>query len=502
MLRIPVDSPRQATYLLAALEQIGEGVSVIDADLGVVAYNRRFLDLLDFPAERAAQWRSFGDFIRYNAERGEYGPGDPETQVRERIEAARRCEPHEFRRTRPDGTVLEIRGTPMADGGFVTTYRDVTREVRCGDALRSEQALGAELLDSLPGIFYLISPDGRFLRWNRNFERVTGYSREEIAELHPLDLFDGDEKDIVATAIGYVFERGAFEVEATLVTRDGRPIDYFFSGVRIEAGDEPVLAGLGVDITGRKTAENLVNTLNTSLEERVRQRTAELESRNRELEAFSYSVAHDLRGPLRAIDGFSHLLLEECGDRIGPDGHTYLGRIRGASQRLGELIDDLLDLARVSRHEVAREPVDLAARVAALRQELEEQEPERRVDWDIAAEATASADPVLIGHVIENLVRNAWKFSAERDPARIEFGCRIENGETVFHLADNGAGFDMTYVDKLFKPFQRLHHPSRFAGTGIGLAIVARVIERHGGRLWAESAPDQGAKFHFTLPPG
>lgn len=502
MLRTPADPHRQATLLLATLEQIDDGISVVDGDLNVVAYNRRFLDLLGFPADAAERWSSFSDFIRYNAERGEYGPGDVEDLVRERVARALRGEPHRFRRTRPDGTVLDIRGTPVAGGGFVTTYRDVTREALVGEALRSEQNFGEKLVDSLPGIFYLISPEGRFLRWNRNFERITGYSRDEIADLHPLDLFAGDERDLVATAIGNVFEHGAFDVEASLVTKQGRGIHYHFSAVRVETGDEPALIGLGMDITGRRTAEDMVSALNATLEARVRQRTAELESRNRELEAFSYSVAHDLRGPLRAIDGFSHLLIEDCGSRLDADGHTYLGRIRAASQRLGELIDDILDLARISRHEMERQPVDLSARVAALRQELEEQEPQRHVEWRIAPGALAQADPVLIGHVVENLVRNAWKFSVERSPARIEFGGRTEGGETVFYVADNGAGFDMAYVDKLFKPFQRLHHASRFAGTGIGLAIVARVIERHGGRIWAESVPDKGATFHFTLPPG
>lgn len=500
MFHLPVDAPRQAELLLAALEHVGDGVSVFDANLALVACNRRFMELLDFPPDQARQWRTFEDFIRYNAERGEYGAGDADALVAERVAKASRFEPHEFRRIRPDGTVIEIRGAPLPGGGFVTTYRDVSLEVEVHSALQSEQDFNEKLVDSLPGIFYLITPDGRFLRWNRNFERVTGYSREEMAELHPLDLFEGEERDLIATAIGYVFEHGAFEVEASLVTKRGRHIHYYFSGVRIETGEEPALIGLGIDITGRKTAENLVNSLNTSLEERVRQRTAELESRNRELEAFSYSVAHDLRGPLRAIDGFSHLLLEDCGAALSAEGHAHLGRIRAASQRLGELIDNLLDLARISRHEVAREPVDLSARVAALSLELAEQEPHRSVEWRIDPDAHAVADPVLLGHVIDNLIRNAWKFTAERAPARIQFGHYQDGGETVFYVQDNGAGFDMAFVDKLFKPFQRLHHPTRFPGTGIGLAIVARVVERHGGRLWAEATPDQGATFRFTLP--
>jgi PAS domain S-box-containing protein len=501
--RVPVDPYRQAELLLATLEHLGDGLSVVDANLDVLAFNSRALDLLGFPPEQAADWKNLADFFRYNAERGEYGPGDVEAMVRERCEQARRFEPHLFRRTRPNGTVLEIRGTPLPGGGMLTTYRDVTADARASEELRRERDLRQQMVDSLPGIFYLISPDGRFLWWNHQFESVTGYDASEMSTLHPLDLFEGDERDALATAIGQVFEHGHEEIEATLVTKTGRHIHYYFTGERIEIDGQPTLIGLGIDITERKTAENLVRSLNATLEDRVRRRTAELEARSSELEAFSYSVAHDLRGPLRAIDGFAHLIAEDCGEKMPEVGHNHLRRIRAASQRLGILIDDLLDLARISRHEIRNVAVDLSARVAALRRELSELDSRRPVTWRIAESCVVSGDPTLLDHLMDNLVRNAWKFTAERRPAEIEFGrIAATPKENVFFVRDNGAGFDMEHAAKLFQPFQRLHHPDRFTGTGIGLAIAARVVQRHGGRIWAESTPEQGSTFFFALPVG
>jgi PAS domain S-box-containing protein len=500
MQRTPADPDRQTAILLATLEHIDEGISVVGPDLAVIGYNRRFLDLLDFPADLAEGWRNFADFIRYNAERGEYGPGDVEALVLARVEQARNFVPHQLRRTRPNGKVLEIRGSPIPSGGFVTTYRDVTAEEYAHDRLRRERDLRQTLVDSLPGIFYLFNADGRFLWWNKSFEEITGYAGDEIATLHPLDLFEGDESDYVAETIGQVFASGRADIEATLVTKNGRHIHYYFNGVRIEHEGAPALIGVGIDITERKTAEDLVRALNTTLEARVRSRTSELEMRNRELEAFSYSVAHDLRGPLRAIDGFAHLLAEDGGDSLNDACRNHLGRIRGATQRLGLLIDDILDLARVSRQDLRIEAVDLSARVVALSQELAEHDPERRVEWHIAPHIVVRADPVLLDLVIDNLVRNAWKFTAEQTVAEISVTAR-DIGQTIeLCIADNGAGFDMTYADKLFKPFQRLHDSSRFPGTGIGLAIAARVIQRHGGRIWADSPPTGGANFFVSLP--
>jgi signal transduction histidine kinase len=211
-------------------------------------------------------------------------------------------------------------------------------------------------------------------------------------------------------------------------------------------------------------------------------------------------VSHDLRAPLRAMNGFSHLLEEEYAHRLDQNGLNYLGRIRDASKRMGELIDNLLDLARVGRHELSRTPVNLSAQAGEIRAALEEQAPERKVDWQIAPDLVVNGDPVLLKALLDNLLRNAWKFTAENPNARIEFSLCSMGGGKAFCVKDNGAGFEMAYADKLFKPFQRLHDVKRFEGTGIGLAIVHRIVRRHGGRIWADASPGKGAAFRFTLP--
>jgi light-regulated signal transduction histidine kinase (bacteriophytochrome) len=225
----------------------------------------------------------------------------------------------------------------------------------------------------------------------------------------------------------------------------------------------------------------------------------ELERKNQELEAFSYSVSHDLRTPLRAIDGFSQALVEDYGDRIDAEGRRYLSRVREAAQRMAELIDDLLTLSRVTRSELKRNRVDLSALAHTLLAGFQRLEPERRVETVVAPGIVADADPQLAAIALENLLGNAWKFTAKRTLARIEIGMTNVDGSPAYFVRDNGAGFDMAYRDKLFGVFQRLHPESEFPGTGVGLATVARITQRHRGRIWADSAPDRGATFYFTL---
>ena len=240
-----------------------------------------------------------------------------------------------------------------------------------------------------------------------------------------------------------------------------------------------------------------LNKLNRALHVR----TAQLEMANRELESFSYSVSHDLRAPLRAIDGFSQAIQEDCGDQLDEGGRDSLRRVRAAATRMGALIDDLLDLSRLTRMELRRQPVDLSATAASVAAELSRRSPSRDVDVVIAPDLASNADPQMVRIALENLLDNAWKYTARTPHARIEVGWTQNGGPPVYHVRDNGAGFDMQYSSKLFGAFQRLHTEQEFPGTGIGLATVQRIIHRHGGQIWADGAVDRGAAFYFTLEP-
>jgi light-regulated signal transduction histidine kinase (bacteriophytochrome) len=224
-----------------------------------------------------------------------------------------------------------------------------------------------------------------------------------------------------------------------------------------------------------------------------------LEAANVELDAFVYSISHDLRAPLRGLDGFSQALMEDYADKLHGEALDYLTRIGRASQRMGQMIDDLLTLSRATRGELRWEQVDLSALATTIVAELAERNPDRQVSCEIAPQVIAQGDPRVLRIVLENLLHNAWKFTSKHDRATIVFGTRRLGGDTVYFVRDDGAGFDMHYVDKLFGIFQRLHAVTEFEGTGIGLAMVARLIHRHGGRVWAEGAEEQGATFSFTL---
>ncbi|MBI5163438.1 MAG: hypothetical protein HY985_06010 [Magnetospirillum sp.] len=265
---------------------------------------------------------------------------------------------------------------------------------------------------------------------------------------------------------------------------------------RIEIEGRTIFTAILRDITPQREAEASIQRLNGDLLHRA----AQLEVANRELEAFSYSVSHDLRQPLRSIDGFSQVLLEDYGDRLDGEAKDSLNRIRAASQRMAQLIDDILNLSRLTRGEMHRDRVDLSALARQVADEFSRSAPERDVAFHIAPDLIDEGDPHLVRSVLANLLGNAWKYTSKRPSANIVFGARSQaDGPRIYFVQDDGVGFDMTYADKLFGAFQRLHGADEYPGTGVGLATVQRIVHKHGGEVWAEAAIDKGASFFFTL---
>ena len=347
---------------------------------------------------------------------------------------------------------------------------------------------------------FMLDPDGRIISWNSGAQRLKGYSADEVLGRH-FSIFYGSRdrsSGVPEAALRQAAERGSCEMEGWRLRKDRSAFwaSALITALRDERGALKGFAKITRDMTERKQAETEVRELNGRLEHHVNELTVV----NAELEAFSYSVSHDLRAPLRAMDGFSNALLKHHSEHLNAQARNYLGRIRAASQRMGELIDDLLRLSRVTRAELSPQTVDLSQIAREVVDELQRGQPERQVQVSIEPGLSADADLALMRAVLQNLLGNAWKFTAGSRPARIEFGRAQNDRDDVFFVRDNGAGFDAAYGDKLFTPFQRLHSAAEFSGTGIGLSIVQRAVRRHGGAVWAEGAPGKGATFYFSLP--
>ena len=348
----------------------------------------------------------------------------------------------------------------------------------------------------------ICSLEGIIVAVNDKFCAISGYAREELighkhniinSGHHPPEYFAG----LWATILG----GEVFHGETCNRRKDGTL--YWIAATILPYKDEhgaiEHLVEISTDITVRKQVEEEIRGFNAQLESKVRERTAQLEEANQGLESFSYSVSHDLRTPLRSIHGFSCAITEDCGTQISAQCRDHLDRIQAASVKMGRIIDDLLQLSRITRVDLQSRPLDLCALVRQVAEAFQQRDPERHVDVVIPTTCPVQGDARLLTIALENLLGNAWKFTRQQPAPHIEFGCQSQGNESIYFVRDNGAGFNMAYADKLFKAFQRLHSDPAFEGTGIGLSIVQRVIQRHGGRIWAEAEEGKGATFYFTL---
>ncbi|HTE41357.1 MAG TPA: ATP-binding protein [Steroidobacteraceae bacterium] len=330
---------------------------------------------------------------------------------------------------------------------------------------------------------------------------MLGYTKNDFLGKKLWDLVAFKDVEASKRSFGELQSIGYIRYEdLPLQTKHGRRIDVEFVSNRYLVDSKQIIQCNIRNISERVLAENKVRKLTARLEERVGARTIQLEALNKELEAFSYTVSHDLRAPLRQVDGYTQMLQETHSVQGDANAMSVAVKIRGSVARMNGLIDALLKLAHLSLNALKREPVDVSALVHIVAAELQQRDPSRHVEWKIAEGATADADPQLLRVVLDNLLGNAWKFSAQRDCAHIEFGVSPQaDGSITFFESDDGAGFDMSHADKLFGAFQRFHSGNEFPGSGIGLATVQRIVHRHGGRVWAESSVDHGATFYFTL---
>ncbi len=483
------------TQLSATLESITDGFCLIDKDWKFTFLNgqaermlqRRRTDLLG-----KLLWQEFPTTMG----------GKMERESRQAVEEQRTIRFETF--YQPLGTWFDIHVYPT-EAGIAVYFQDITQRRLEHAQLRLLETAVSRLNDMVVITEAAAFDDAgpRIVFVNDAFERHTGYSRREVIGNTSRLLWGPKTQHAEIDRIRAAMEKWEHvRSEVVVYTKAGKELwlEIDITPITDETGRHTHWVAVERDVTERRQQQQEILSLNSELEDRVLLRTAQLATANKELESFAYSVSHDLRSPLNTIHGFSQLLAKIDAEHISEKGKHYLNRIGVGVMQMGELIEGLLTLAHLSREQLKLERVDLSALARRIENDCREREPEREVQVTVQDGLVAQGDPRLLSAVLQNLLANAWKFSARQPQARIEVGSELgAEGDSIFFVRDNGAGFDMAFTHKLFGTFERLHSPGDFPGTGIGLATVKRVIERHGGRVWAEGKPNGGATFFFTL---
>ena len=407
----------------------------------------------------------------------------------------------EWQFLRKDGSAVAVDtiATAMPDGNLLAIIRDITERKQAEEALRGSEERMRLVTDNARVGLVMVNSERRYTFANAAYAEILGLPSPNIVGQRVPDVLAPIYEEQIQPRLDRAFagERVAYELRRPTLGVD-RHYTVKYEPAKV-GGSGPLVVVVITDITERKQAEEKIHQLNSELEQRVIERTAQLESANKELEAFSYSVSHDLRAPLRAVDGFSQAVLEDYGPQLPEEGRQDLQTIRRCAQKMGQLIDDLLTFSRLSRLPLSKDAVDTGKLVRGALEELSLQRQGRQIDIRIGALPPCQADAALLKQVWLNLLSNALKYTGKREAAVVEIGCAREKEQDVYFVRDNGTGFDMRYAHKLFGVFQRLHRAEDYEGTGVGLAIVQRVIHRHGGRVWAESKVNCGTTFYFTL---
>lgn len=474
---------------------------ITSPDGSVKECNQAFINLFGFKSKKAALESNFNDrFTNYMHQ----------VFFWESLQRKEQINNHEMPASTLSGenvyTILKATGNYDQNSNLteiVGYIQDITNRKEAEVALRKSEERYRSLIETTNDWIWEVDEQFNFTYSSLKVQTILGYELNAVLGSSILDLIPSNQREEVENEFSElaVRQEAFVGVEHSFEDSEGNIAIFETSGIPLFSnnGIFQGYRGIAKDITERKKTERQIARMNDELENKVVERTKMLRIANKELEAFSYSVSHDLRAPLRSIDGFSQALIEDYGDSLDTTATNYLSRVRSAAQRMSTLIDDLIKLAKVSRIELAKKQINLSGIAESISKSLQEVDTGRNAEFNIQPYLHVIADENLMKVVLQNLLENAWKFTSKEEKTQIEVGSKSINNEVVYYVRDNGAGFDMNYAKKLFTPFQRLHKESDFPGTGIGLSTVQRIIHRHMGKIWAEGQIDKGAVFYFTL---